>query len=225
MAVELGGRLGDARHGAVCGTPLEPRNSKSGRGDWIRTSDPLRPRQVRYQAALRPDSEFLDSKPFVKPGTHAPALTVPKPRIPTDCTKTRVAGRSRIKSCPSRSPFWVIASAPLLWKPGPGWVSATAFIGTDWDKCASVLRARSHGNNDMTSERGSPRSRLSPPHQRPQRTGRSSRSTTSISITPPGHILVAAPPCLAGAKLPSILRPFPLAISRPSVENQPQTTA
>ena len=29
---------------------------KNGRGDWIRTSDPLRPRQVRYQAALRPDS-------------------------------------------------------------------------------------------------------------------------------------------------------------------------
>ena len=28
---------------------------KSGRGDWIRTSDPLRPRQVRYQAALRPN--------------------------------------------------------------------------------------------------------------------------------------------------------------------------
>jgi hypothetical protein len=27
-----------------------------GRGDWIRTSGPLRPRQVRYQAALRPDS-------------------------------------------------------------------------------------------------------------------------------------------------------------------------
>ena len=35
---------------------MEPRTSKSGRGDWIRTSDPLRPRQVRYQAALRPDS-------------------------------------------------------------------------------------------------------------------------------------------------------------------------
>ena len=28
---------------------------ENGRGDWIRTSDPLRPRQVRYQAALRPD--------------------------------------------------------------------------------------------------------------------------------------------------------------------------
>src|ERR1700737_2821426 len=38
-------------------TPVLPLNSKSGRGDWIRTSDPLRPRQVRYQAALRPDSE------------------------------------------------------------------------------------------------------------------------------------------------------------------------
>ena len=30
-----------------------------GRGDWIRTSDPLRPRQVRYQAALRPDILIL----------------------------------------------------------------------------------------------------------------------------------------------------------------------
>ena len=26
-----------------------------GRGDWIRTSDPLLPKQVRYQAALRPE--------------------------------------------------------------------------------------------------------------------------------------------------------------------------
>jgi hypothetical protein len=34
-------------------------SEKSGRGDWIRTSDPLRPRQVRYQAALRPDSNFF----------------------------------------------------------------------------------------------------------------------------------------------------------------------
>ena len=29
---------------------------KIGRGDWIRTSDPLHPKQVRYQTALRPDS-------------------------------------------------------------------------------------------------------------------------------------------------------------------------
>jgi len=30
---------------------------ESGRGDWIRTSDPLLPKQVRYQATLRPDTE------------------------------------------------------------------------------------------------------------------------------------------------------------------------
>ena len=29
---------------------------KNGRGDWIRTSDILLPKQARYQAALRPDS-------------------------------------------------------------------------------------------------------------------------------------------------------------------------
>ena len=28
---------------------------KFGRGDWIRTSDPLLPKQMRYQAALRPE--------------------------------------------------------------------------------------------------------------------------------------------------------------------------
>ena len=33
--------------------------SENGRGDWIRTSDPLRPRQVRYQAALRPDCQTV----------------------------------------------------------------------------------------------------------------------------------------------------------------------
>ena len=36
-----------------------------GRGGEIRTHDPLRPRQVRYQAALRPDSTgSFDSKPL-----------------------------------------------------------------------------------------------------------------------------------------------------------------
>ena len=32
----------------------------SGRGDWIRTSDLLLPKQVRYQAALRPDGDVPD---------------------------------------------------------------------------------------------------------------------------------------------------------------------
>jgi hypothetical protein len=39
-----------------CCSLAVPSDGESGRGDWIRTSDPLRPRQVRYQAALRPDS-------------------------------------------------------------------------------------------------------------------------------------------------------------------------
>ena len=33
----------------------QPENKMNGRGGAIRTPDPLRPRQVRYQAALRPD--------------------------------------------------------------------------------------------------------------------------------------------------------------------------
>ena len=30
----------------------------NGRGDWIRTNDPLLPKQVRYQTALRPELSF-----------------------------------------------------------------------------------------------------------------------------------------------------------------------
>ena len=33
----------------------------NGRGDMIRTCDPLLPRQVRYQAALRPDKRAINS--------------------------------------------------------------------------------------------------------------------------------------------------------------------
>jgi membrane-bound lytic murein transglycosylase MltF len=51
-------------------------NSESGRGDWIRTSDPLRPRQVRYQAALRPDSE----DPSFYRGFPPARLALPTPR-------------------------------------------------------------------------------------------------------------------------------------------------
>ena len=35
--------------------PLASQSLEFGRGDWIRTSDPLNHIQVRYQAALRPD--------------------------------------------------------------------------------------------------------------------------------------------------------------------------
>jgi hypothetical protein len=30
---------------------------ENGRGDWIRTSDPLLPKQVHYQAVLHPDTK------------------------------------------------------------------------------------------------------------------------------------------------------------------------
>ena len=45
-----------------------PTRFLSGRGDWIRTSDPLTPSQVRYQAALRPEDwgRISTSALFVK---------------------------------------------------------------------------------------------------------------------------------------------------------------
>ena len=49
---------------------------KSGRGGRIRTGGPLRPRQVRYQAALRPDAliiAYLHHMP-VSAGVAAPRL-------------------------------------------------------------------------------------------------------------------------------------------------------
>ena len=44
---------------------------KFGRGERIRTSDPLRPRQVRYQAALRPDySDYNNACAALLPMSH-----------------------------------------------------------------------------------------------------------------------------------------------------------
>ena len=39
-----------------CNTVFEWVKLENGRGERIRTSDPLLPKQVRYQAALRPDN-------------------------------------------------------------------------------------------------------------------------------------------------------------------------
>jgi hypothetical protein len=38
--------------------PDRNKKTEDGRGGGIRTHDPLRPRQVRYQTALRPDPFF-----------------------------------------------------------------------------------------------------------------------------------------------------------------------
>ena len=35
--------------------PFRYKNEMAGRGDWIRTSDLLLPKQARYQTALHPD--------------------------------------------------------------------------------------------------------------------------------------------------------------------------
>ena len=50
----------------VCGNEKGPWKAphvnyrvKTGRDDWIRTSDPLTPSQVRYQAAPHPDAAIV----------------------------------------------------------------------------------------------------------------------------------------------------------------------
>ena len=39
------------------------REERNGRGERIRTSDPLLPKQVRYQTALRPETLVVDLMP------------------------------------------------------------------------------------------------------------------------------------------------------------------
>ena len=87
MTVALGSqRRGDwirAKRGESRATPEDvvPRTNEgeraSHRGDWIRTSDPLRPRQVRYQAALRPDAIRI-------PLRHADAHSTDRSASPVD---------------------------------------------------------------------------------------------------------------------------------------------
>ena len=84
----------------------------SGRGDRIRTCDPLRPRQVRYQAALRPDQEdrnYPTSRPRQR--TDAVARSAGYSAEPTNPVRTRrkfvraetgSARRRRIMSASSR---------------------------------------------------------------------------------------------------------------------------
>ena len=71
----------------------------NGRGDWIRTSDPLLPKQMRYQAALLPERKNsygqcdagrkrkVAAKPGVEPGRAANLLT--KPTRPRHCCRLR----------------------------------------------------------------------------------------------------------------------------------------
>ena len=58
--------------GTFCYLCLRYGQVKDGRGDWIRTSDPLLPKQMRYQAALLPVYWRLDQYPIQ--GPDAPGL-------------------------------------------------------------------------------------------------------------------------------------------------------
>ena len=55
-------------------------SKRFGRGDWIRTSDPLRPRQVRYQAALRPDRPPHVANPILPELLEIRNAAQPKPK-------------------------------------------------------------------------------------------------------------------------------------------------
>src|SRR5437773_731742 len=95
-------KVGGYRLSANCQPTLDPRSPDSqasenaknfGRGDWIRTSDPLRPRQVRYQAALRPDMNRLDSTAFSPP---VQAMSQTSPRS-AGCLRTSASSGLRQK--------------------------------------------------------------------------------------------------------------------------------
>ena len=76
-----------------------------GRGDWIRTSDPLRPRQVRYQAALRPDNLIIVPGLHVR-RNHGPEadLDLPGEPNPPPLRLSRQLGVS-CRVVPASSPF------------------------------------------------------------------------------------------------------------------------
>ena len=75
----------------------------AGRGKWSGRLDsnqrPLRPRQVRYQAALRPDSELPHSRPFARTRARAPAFSVPNPRIDRPVPKPQLDSRLLRDQC------------------------------------------------------------------------------------------------------------------------------
>jgi hypothetical protein len=81
------------------------RSVEVGRDDWIRTSDPLTPSQVRYQAAPHPDVRAPRARSLLGPQWGHPlfyalarlprleATDFPDPRLPTCLAITRALGR------------------------------------------------------------------------------------------------------------------------------------
>ena len=82
--------------------------SESGRGDWIRTSDPLRPRQVRYQAALRPDSKnsaILRHFRTARSQTLSPLLAITVPKLSQNMSTYPLCVRTPLDSFADRLSF------------------------------------------------------------------------------------------------------------------------
>ena len=78
-------------------TPISPasRWPNSGRGDWIRTSDPLVPNQVRYQAALRLDNIQFCTTASVTPSAQAP-IEYSQPERPWQAVSASPRAGSRV---------------------------------------------------------------------------------------------------------------------------------
>src|SRR5690348_15346868 len=85
--------------------------AKNGRDDWIRTSDPLTPSQVRYQAALHPERTTANGGRVWKASASTTAAAAPRDGIP----------------------HWSRASA-RAWRPAPAATAAP-------DRCAPARRA------------------------------------------------------------------------------------
>src|SRR6266545_2635343 len=106
----------DARRRPMGGTPLEPRNSKSDRGDWIRTSDPLRPRQVRPGNASRPPDAIYSYLMIISAaGSALEPFGYGAEEPPAFCPRTHAAlifqsGSSWDLNC--LPPWWVSARPP-----------------------------------------------------------------------------------------------------------------
>ena len=80
-------------------TPVRNRPLMFGRDDWIRTSDPLTPSQVRYQAAPHPDFRpeghlLFYAYALARLPRLAAAAAFPDPRLVTCLAMTRDFGRA-----------------------------------------------------------------------------------------------------------------------------------
>ena len=79
-----------------CSIRLSYGRNRIGRGGGIRTPDPLLPKQLRYQAALHPDTDY--SRAMLRNrarGVNADRLTTTGPKRIMRCLRTRLTGSGK----------------------------------------------------------------------------------------------------------------------------------